>query len=85
MKVLVAALMLFSLVACSSTGADTSKPARTPASGKVALPVAPPPPPLPDDRIVCPADVKQCADGSFVSRNPDNGCAFSPCPGKTQP
>ena len=85
MKALVAALMLFSLVACSATGEGTSKPAQTPASGKVALPIAPPPPPLPDDRIVCPADVKQCADGSYVSRDTAQGCAFKPCPGATQP
>jgi len=29
---------------------------------------------------VCAADVKQCPDGSFVSRDPDDGCEFRPCP-----
>jgi len=77
--------MLLSLAACSAAGTDTQKPARTPASGKAALPPAPPPPPLADDRIVCTADVKQCADGSYVSRNPAKNCAFKPCPGETQP
>lgn len=28
----------------------------------------------------CTTDVKECSDGSFVSRNPDNDCAFDPCP-----
>jgi len=30
----------------------------------------------------CPADVNQCTDGSYVSRNPAKGCAFNPCPGE---
>jgi len=85
MKALVAAAMLVSLAGCGATGAESQKPARTPASGKVALPPAPPPPPLPDDSIVCPADVKLCTDGSYVSRNAAQGCAFKPCPGATQP
>ena len=33
-----------------------------------------------EDPVFCTADVKQCADGSFVSRDPENGCAFDPCP-----
>jgi hypothetical protein len=49
------------------------------------LPVAPPPPPMSDEGIFCTADVKQCPDGSFVSRNPANGCAFDPCPGAGKP
>lgn len=27
----------------------------------------------------CAADVRRCADGSFVSRDPDNGCRFTVC------
>ena len=85
MRVLAMGALLFSLAACNSIGADTGiKPAQKPATGKT-LPAAPPPPSLPDDRIVCPADVLQCADGSYVSRNPDNGCAFNPCPGAVKP
>ncbi|OGH06114.1 MAG: hypothetical protein A2W22_04370 [Candidatus Levybacteria bacterium RBG_16_35_11] len=29
--------------------------------------------------IDCTADVKQCPDGSYVSRDPANNCEFSPC------
>lgn len=28
----------------------------------------------------CSADVAQCPDGSYVSRDPANGCQFRPCP-----
>ena len=30
--------------------------------------------------VFCTADVKECRDGSFVPRDPENGCAFKPCP-----
>lgn len=76
---LAAAAMAITLVACSSPGMPSAPPA-----GKAALPEAPPPPLVADDAIVCPADVKACPDGSFVSRNPDQGCAFARCPGETQ-
>jgi hypothetical protein len=46
-------------------------------------PIASPPPPTPGDAIVCPADVRQCPDGSYVSRDPARGCAFNACPGET--
>ena len=81
-KVWVAAAMAVSLAACSMPGVST--PAR-PASGKVALPEAPPPPIVADDPLMCTTDVKTCPDGSFVSRNPNKGCAFARCPGETQP
>ncbi|MBI2085229.1 MAG: hypothetical protein HYT71_01815 [Candidatus Aenigmarchaeota archaeon] len=29
---------------------------------------------------VCTQDVKQCSDGNFVSRNPNNNCEFNNCP-----
>ena len=38
---------------------------------------------IPDEepeRILCPADVMECPDGSYVSRNPENNCEFAPCP-----
>jgi hypothetical protein len=73
MKALAAAMLLFTLGACGSVGAQ-------PATGK-ALPPAPPPPPMPDEPVACTADVKQCPDGRFVRRNPANGCAFDACPG----
>jgi hypothetical protein len=37
---------------------------------------------MPDEAGSCPADVNQCTDGSYVSRNPAKGCAFNPCPGE---
>ena len=30
--------------------------------------------------LACSDDVLDCLDGTFVSRNPDNNCAFDPCP-----
>lgn len=38
---------------------------------------------IPDEdseRIVCTADVMECPDGSYVSRDPDNNCEFMACP-----
>jgi hypothetical protein len=32
------------------------------------------------DPIVCAEDVKECFDGSFVSRNPQDNCNFAKCP-----
>eukprot|EP01083_Nonionella_stella_P234396 825142_1 len=29
---------------------------------------------------ICTMDVKECVDGSFVSRDGDNNCEFQPCP-----
>jgi hypothetical protein len=73
-KILIAASLLLMLGACGASAVQ-------PVKGKPS-PAGPPPPAMPGDAIVCPADVKQCADGSYVSRNPDNGCAFNPCPGE---
>jgi hypothetical protein len=59
------------LAAC---GAGAPTPSAKP------LPEAPPPPALQkEDRLVCPADVKECADGSFVSRTGPR-CEFAACP-----
>lgn len=30
--------------------------------------------------VACTADVMECPDGTFVSRNPANNCAFYDCP-----
>lgn len=80
MKALVTALLLAALTACSSTGMDTAAPPHPkPVSGK-ALPFAPPPPSMPEEGTECAADVKQCADGSTVSRNVTQDCAFDRCP-----
>ncbi len=84
MKRLVAVLLLATLGACSSGGADTVvQPANSPQAGK-PLPAAPPPPPMPEEGIMCPADVRLCPDGSTVSRDPAKACAFKPCPGVNQ-
>lgn len=40
-------------------------------------------PPINDndkDKIFCSQDAKECPDGTFVSRNPENNCEFEPCP-----
>lgn len=72
------AAMLLTLAACGP-------PLPASAEGhKKPVPVGPPPPPMPDDAFVCAADVSQCSDGSFVSRNPANGCEFDPCPGASK-
>jgi hypothetical protein len=77
MRILAAVALLFTLGACGSVGAQ-------PAAGK-ALPPAPPPPPMSDEPVACTADARQCPDGSYVSRNPANGCAFDACPGASKP
>ncbi|MCL5059745.1 MAG: hypothetical protein M1449_04030 [Candidatus Thermoplasmatota archaeon] len=82
MRALVAAMLLASLAACGSGGVDPAAP--RPAAGK-PLPFAPPPPPMPEEGIVCAADVGECPDGSFISRNPVKGCAFDACPGANTP
>jgi hypothetical protein len=40
---------------------------------------------MPEAGGACAADVKQCPDGSFVSRNPAKDCAFDSCPAATTP
>lgn len=84
-RLLAVAVMSVSLAGCAAPGSDSSSPARQPAAGKRALPEAPPPPTVAEDALMCTADAKRCADGSYVSRNPNNGCAFNPCPGAVTP
>jgi hypothetical protein len=82
MKGLAAVGCLLALGACSTGAGDM---ATQPVARSIkALPFAPPPPPLSDEGGACSADVKQCADGSYVSRNPARDCAFNACPGETQ-
>jgi hypothetical protein len=33
-----------------------------------------------EEQVFCPQDVRQCADGSWVGRDPKNHCRFRPCP-----
>ena len=82
MKAFLSALMLFTLAACNPVLDTPTKPASRASSGK-PLPYAPPPPALPDEVGACAADVRQCPDGSFVSRNPATSCSFDPCPGES--
>ncbi len=35
------------------------------------------------EQIVCTADVQECPDGSFVGRDPMNGCEFKECDGES--
>ena len=35
-----------------------------------------------NNEVVCTQDVKECKDGTFVSRNSDLNCAFNQCPDK---
>jgi hypothetical protein len=80
MKTFLSVLLTFTLAACNPVLDAPTRPASRASSGK-PLPYAPPPPPLPDEGVACAADVRQCPDGSFVSRNPDLSCSFDPCPG----
>ena len=84
MKALFAVVLLASLAACSSAGTDSDPAASRPVSAQ-PLPFAPPPPPMPEEGRMCAQDVRLCADGSTVSRNPHQGCAFDPCPGANNP
>jgi hypothetical protein len=79
MRALTAAALLLALGAC---GANTPPPVAQPASPGKQLPAAPPPPRMPDEGVACAADVKQCRDGSYVSRNPAQNCAFDACTGE---
>jgi hypothetical protein len=82
MKALFAAVLLLILTACNPVLGPSAKPVSKSTTGE-PLPYAPPPPPLADEGVACAADVRQCKHGSFVSRNPDSGCEFDPCPGET--
>ncbi len=37
------------------------------------------PPLVPKNQTLCAQDVKECPDGSYVSRDPNNDCEFFPC------
>jgi hypothetical protein len=73
-RALAAAVLLLALAACGTTLPGSAQGHRK------AAPAGPPPPPMPDEPLVCPAEVRQCPDGSFVSRNPARDCEFDACP-----
>jgi len=33
------------------------------------------------EQVFCSMDVKECPDGSFVARDPEQNCNFKPCTG----
>lgn len=35
---------------------------------------------VPASGTICTMDIRDCSDGSYVSRDPQNGCNFEPCP-----
>lgn len=70
-----AAALLVLAAGCSAPAPKAKKPS----------PAGPPPPEMSAEAVVCPADVRPCPDGSFVSRDPDNGCVFRRCPGAADP
>ncbi len=75
MRMFLAGALLLMLGACGTN--------QVPAKNR-ELPPAPPPPAMAEEGGSCAADVRQCPDGSFVSRNPAKGCAFDACPGENK-
>jgi hypothetical protein len=41
---------------------------------------ADPVPPVIHKNVACTMEAKACPDGSYVGRDPAQGCAFKPCP-----
>ena len=80
-KAQIAAALLVTLSACGSVGAESSAKSASKGGAGKTLPFAPPPPAISEaEGLACAADVKQCPDGSTVSRNPAQDCAFNACP-----
>ncbi len=42
-------------------------------------------PPESKKQVFCPQDVRQCPDGSWVGRDPENNCRFRSCPDGSVP
>ena len=82
MRAAVLAALVLALAACSAEPPSANPPVRVKPASPPGVDV--PPPPL-DEGRVCTADVQACPDGSYVSRNPDKGCAFNACPGPLTP
>ena len=75
-RTLAAASLLMALAACGATPAH-------PDGHKKPSPAGPPPPPMSDIPLVCPAETRLCPDGRSVGRNPANECEFDACSGST--
>jgi hypothetical protein len=83
MRALVLTALVLALAGCSADLPSANLPARVKPAPTPGVDV--PPPPLDVSGRFCTADVQACPDGSFVSRNPDKGCAFNACPGTVTP
>jgi hypothetical protein len=59
------------------TGQSLITPSPTPSPSPSPSPTGPT---IPPEDVACTADVKECPDGSFVARDPQNGCQFPACP-----
>lgn len=75
-----AALALATLILVAGCEAPLPERTANPAKAGKPAPEGPPPPVLLDEGMVCAADVKICPDGSAVSRDVKQGCAFPACP-----
>jgi len=75
-RTLAAAGLLLTLAACGALPAQPDAHAN-----RKPVPAGPPPPPMPDGPLVCPADVRLCPNGRTVGRSPTNECEFDACPG----
>jgi hypothetical protein len=67
----------------SPSAAPTKSPTKSPTKPPTASPTTSPTQ-SPTGKV-CATDVKQCADGSFVSRDPTNDCQFKACPPTVSP
>jgi len=67
---IIAIILLFivSIVGCAKEGPATRQDTQTDKGDNQ------------DDKVFCAQDVKQCSDGTYVSRNPNNDCEFDECP-----
>ncbi len=73
-RALAAVAVLLTLAACGASPVH-------PDGHKKPSPAGPPPPPMADIPLVCPAETRRCPDGRAVGRNPANECEFDACSG----
>ena len=78
MRALVLTALVLALAGCNAELPSANPSPRVKPAPHTGVDV--PPPPLDESGRVCTADVQACPDGSYVSRNPDKGCAFNACP-----
>lgn len=73
LHILVATALLFFIIGCTEAE-ETQEVVETPIEEEPE-----------EERVMCPADVQECPDGSYVSRDPDNNCEFFACPELPEP